>query len=300
MEKILITGANGLIGRRLSSLLKAAGYDVVQLVRKIDPKAGLKQFKWNPDLSELDEAVFKNVDHVIHLAGSNISEGIWTKKRRKKIHDSRILTANLLFTKSNGTNLKSFISASGISIYGTLTSEKIFSEDDLATSDFLAQVTVDWEKAADQFSARNTRVVKIRTSVVLSASGGALEKIVKPIQLGFGCVLGSGKQYFPWIHIDDVCQIYLKAIRDINLSGAYNAVAPEHSSNKELTKAIAKVLGKKLWLPAVPGFLLKLRFGEMANLILKGSRISSDKIQKAGFEFKYPTLHNALKDCLKR
>lgn len=300
MEKILITGANGLIGRRLSSLLKAAGYDVVQLVREIDPNAGLKQIKWNPDLNELDEVVFENVDHVIHLAGSDISEGIWTKKRRKEIHDSRIKSAKLIFTKSKDTKLKSFISASGISIYGTLTSEKIFNEDDTATADFLAQVTVDWEKAADQFKERGTRVVKIRTSVVLATSGGALEKLVKPIKLGFGVVLGSGKQYFPWIHLDDVCQIYLKAIRDTNLSGAYNAAAPEHITNRELTKAIAKVLGKKIWLPPLPGFLLKLRFGEMANLILKGSRISSDKIQKDGFEFKYPTLNNALKDCLKR
>lgn len=298
MEKILITGGNGLIGKSLTDVLISEGYEVVHLVRSLNADSPVKQIKWNPEKNELDESVFEGVDHVIHLAGSNIGEGRWTKKRRKEIRSSRIDSANLLFEKSKNSKLRSFISASGISIYGTLTSEKIFDEEDEVKNDFLAQVTVDWENAADQFSARGVRVVKIRTSVVLSKKGGAFQKMIRPVQMGIGSALGNGKQYFPWIHLEDICRIYLKTIQDDSMHGAHNAVAPDHCTNKELTKKIATILGKKIWLPPVPGFLLKLFFGEMANLILKGSRVSSDKIQKAGFEFKFSKLDDALQDCL--
>ena len=298
MEKILITGGSGLIGTKLTRLLIAEGYEIIHLVRHPTPNAAVKQVTWNPEKNELNEGVFNDVDHVIHLAGSNISGGRWTKKRKAEIRSSRIDTAKLLFEKSANASLKTLVSASGISIYGTRTSEKIFHETDPVASDFLAQVTTDWEKAADAFRTRNVRVVKLRTAVVLAKEGGALQKMAKPVRMGFGSTLGSGKQYLPWIHIADLCDLYLKAIRDTTMKGAYNAAAPEHLTNKELTQKIAQVLQKKIWLPAAPSFVLKLAFGEMANLVLKGSRISSVKIQQAGFVFQYPGIDEALKDCL--
>jgi uncharacterized protein len=299
MEKILITGGSGLIGQNLTQLLLKEGYEVIHLVRSVKAGSPVKLVSWNPEKKELDANVFENIDHMIHLAGSNISAGRWTKKRKREIYASRIETAQLLFEKSAHASFKTFISASGISIYGTLTSEKVFKEEDATQTDFLAQVTLDWEKAADLFAQRNARVVKLRTAVVLSPQGGALRRMAKPIRMGLGSALGSGKQYFPWIHIDDLCRIYLKALKDQTLSGTYNAAAPEHCTNRTLTQKTAAALGKKIRLPAVPAFLLKLVFGEMANLILKGSRISSEKIQKTGFEFQYPELDKALKDCLK-
>ena len=299
MEKILITGASGLIGKKLTELLSAKGYEVIHLLRKKPTNSNVKFHLWNPDKNELEESAFENIDHVIHLSGENISNKRWTDSQKKILCDSRIATANLLFEKSRNAKLKTFVSASGISLYGTATTENIYDEEATPTRDFLAQLTVDWEKAADQFSDRGVRVVKIRTSVVLSKKGGALEKILKPIRMGFGSPLGNGKQYFPWIHLDDLCQIYINAVQDKNLSGAYNAVAPEHCTNRELTLAIAKNLGKRIWMPAVPAFVIKLLFGEMGNLILKGSRISSEKILKTGFQFQYQTLDAALKDCLK-
>lgn len=298
MEKIVITGASGLIGKKLTELLSEKGYEVIHLVRKAPKNSKVKFHLWNPDKNELDEAAFENVDHIIHLAGENISNKRWSDNQKKILHNSRIATANLLFEKSNNAKLKTFVSASGISLYGTATTENIYDEQSKPTSDFLAQLTVDWEKAADQFSAREVRVVKIRTAVVLSKTGGALEKMLKPIRMGFGSPLGSGKQYFPWIHLDDLCRIYVNAIQDQKLMGAYNAVSPEHCTNRDLTLAIAKNLDKKIWMPAVPAFAIKILFGEMGNLILKGSRISSTKILKTGFQFQYPTLDAALKDCL--
>jgi uncharacterized protein len=298
MERILITGANGLIGKSLTDLLVKEGYEVMHLVRKPDLKSAVRQHSWNPSENLLDPEVFSGVDHVIHLAGSNIGEGRWTKNRRNEMRKSRIDSANLLFEKSKNSSLKSFVSASGISIYGTVTSEEIYTENAEAASDFLGQLTVDWEKSADQFLQRNVRVVKIRTGVVLSKNGGALHKMTKPFRFGFGAALGKGNQYFPWIHLDDLCHIYLSAIRNTSFQGAYNAVAPQHITNRELTQKISKQIGKRIWLPAVPSFLLQLLFGEMAGLILKGSRVSCQKILDTPFSFKYPQIEEALKDCL--
>lgn len=300
MQKILITGANGLIGQHLTKLLLQEGYAVAHLVRTINSKSTVEQFTWDPTTKKLDESVFKNVDHVIHLAGENLSAGRWTQKRKTALHASRIESAQLLFKQSQNSSIQSFITASGISIYGTETVDKIFTEEDKPALDFLAQLTVDWEKAADQFAARNVRVVKLRTAVVLASNGGALQQIAGPIRKGLGAVLGSGKQYFPWIHIDDLCHIYLNSIRNTNMHGAYHAVAPEHCTNQQLTREIAAILGKKIWLPSAPAFVLKAAFGEMANLILKGSRMSSEKIQQSGFVFQYPHLKDALENCLKK
>ncbi|MBK9191390.1 MAG: NAD-dependent epimerase/dehydratase family protein [Crocinitomicaceae bacterium] len=171
MEKILITGGTGLIGKNLIPVLQQNGFEVVQLVRKIPQNSSCKSHLWNPDQNELDESVFIGVDHIIHLAGENIGAKRWTKSRKKKLYDSRIKTANLLFEKSKNANIKTFITASGVNIYGTKTSEKIFTEEDSAESDFLSQLTLYWEKAAEQFSSRGARIVKIRTGVVLSEKG---------------------------------------------------------------------------------------------------------------------------------
>lgn len=295
MEKILITGANGLIGKNLSKLLIQEGFKVVHLVRKKNERSTIQQFLWNPSANEIDENCFQGVHHIIHLAGENISAGRWTKKRKEDLLKSRVESANLLFKSSEKYPIKTFISASGISIYGTVTSEKIFKEEDEPTNDFLAQLTVEWERAAFQFEQRNVRVATVRTGVVLSKTGGALEKIYKPMKFGFGAALGSGKQYFPWIHISDISGIYLHLIKN-DFSGSYNAVADEHVTNKLFTQAAAKAAGKKLFLPNVPDFMLKLLFGEMANIILKGSRISNQKIKNTGYQFIYPDLQSALED----
>ncbi|MFC7347232.1 TIGR01777 family oxidoreductase [Chryseobacterium zhengzhouense] len=298
-ETVLITGASGAIARVLSKKLEN-DYSIRFLTRK---KEAENEFEWDLENNIIDENVFENISHIIHLAGANISEKRWTDDRKKELISSRVDSAKLILNtlKKKNVKLKSFISASGINYYGTKTTDKIFTENDASGNDFLSEVVVVWEKAADEFKEENIaeRVVKIRTAVVLSKKEGALAKMATPIKFGIGSPLGSGKQYMPWIHIDDICSIYEFALKHPEIEGAFNATAPQHTTNENLTKLIAKVLKKPLFMPNVPGFILKLIFGELADALLEGSRASSEKIQKAGFQFKFPDLKMALEDLLK-
>lgn len=299
METILITGGSGLIGQRLSKLLTAQHYNVRHLSRSVSGNEKFETFRWDIEKKYVDPKAIENVDHIIHLAGENVGSGRWTAGRKKRIFSSRIDSANLLYSLFENEHLKSFISASGISYYGSKTTENIYSETDEAGSDFLAKISVDWENAAQQFNAIADRVIALRTGVVLSLQGGALQKLIKPIKMGIGSPIGSGKQYMPWIHLEDMCGIYLKAIQDENINGIYNAVATEHATNAEMTRAIAQQLGKKLWAPKVPAFIIKLLFGEMSIIILEGSRIDNSKIKNEGYHFQFQQLENALNDILK-
>jgi len=151
------------------------------------------------------------------------------------------------------------------------------------------------EQVADRFTDIGIRAVKIRTGVVLAKQGGALSKILIPIKWGIGSVIGDGNQYFPWIHIDDLCSIYIKAIGDTQMIGAFNAVAPEHKTNKQFMETIVRNLDKPFWFPKIPAIAIKVILGKMSEMILTGSRISSDKIKNSGFVFRYPTLESAMK-----
>ena len=299
-EIVLITGASGAIARVLSKKLENQ-YSIRFLTRK---KEAENEFEWDIENQIVDENAFENISHIIHLAGANISEKRWTEDRKKELISSRVDSAKLILNTLQKKNLKlkSFISASGINFYGTKTTDKIFIENDAPGNDFLSEVVVVWEKAADEFKEQNLaeRVVKVRTAVVLSKNEGALAKMMTPIQFGIGSPLGSGKQYMPWIHIDDICSIYKFALKNPEVEGSYNASAPQHTTNENLTKLIAKVLNKPLFMPNVPTFILKLIFGELADALLEGSRASSEKIMKAGFEFQFPDLKMALEDLLKK
>ncbi|MFY1046517.1 TIGR01777 family oxidoreductase [Chryseobacterium sp. GP-SGM7] len=298
-ETVLITGASGAIARVLSKKLNNE-YSIRFLTRK---KEADNEFEWDLENHIIDENAFENVSHIIHLAGANISEKRWTEDRKKELISSRVDSAKLILNslKKKNLRLKSFISASGINYYGTKTTDKIFTENDASGNDFLSEVVLVWEKAADEFKIENIaeRIVKIRTAVVLSKTEGALEKMMTPIQFGIGSPLGSGKQYMPWIHIDDICSIYEFALKNPELEGVFNATAPQHTTNENITKLIAKVLKKPLFMPNIPTFILKLIFGELADALLEGSRASSEKIQKAGFQFKFPDLKMALENLLK-
>lgn len=300
METVLITGGSGLIGQALSKLLVENDYAVRHLSRSVSGNEKYPTFKWNLNNQELDIKAVEGVDHIIHLAGENVGEGRWTTERKKRILSSRVDTLTLLQKHLQKGQLKSFISASGISYYGTKTTPNIFNENDPKGTDFLADISVQWEKKAFEMESVANRVVALRTGVVLSNSGGALEKLIKPIKMGIGSALGSGKQYMPWIHINDLCAIYLHALQNTNFSGSYNAVSSQHTTNLEMTQAVAKALDKKLWAPKVPAFMLKLLFGEMAQIILEGSRIDNSKLKATGFTLKFDDLDTALTNLLKQ
>lgn len=288
MSKILITGGTGLVGSRLTEMLVDKNHEVVVLSR--NPK-NKNEFKWDISKAFIDEKVFENTDYIIHLAGAGIADERWSEKRKQLIIDSRVESANLLFhkVKEHKIKLKGFISASGIGYYGAFTSDKIFEETDKVGNDFLGEVCEKWEAAALQFEQLNINVSILRTGIVLSKNGGALEKMKTPVI----SPLGSGKQYLPWLHIDDLCEMYIKAIED-NLKGIFNAVAPEHQTSTTFSKALAKSISKPYVGICVPSFMLKLLFGDMSKILLEGSRVSSNKIEKNGYSFQFKTLEKAL------
>lgn len=299
-EVVLITGAGGSVAKVLAKKLENE-YTVRFLTRT---KKYENDFEWNIKNGTIDEKAFENISHIIHLAGANISEKRWTDERKKEIISSRVDSAQLILKTLQEKNiqLKSFISASAVGIYGAITSEKIFKEEDEKGNDFLSEVVILWEKAADEFLEKGVaeRVVKVRTAIVLSESAGALKKMAVPVKFGIGSPIGTGRQYIPWIHIDDLSSVFEYAIKNENIKGAYNASAPQHTDNENLTKEIAEVLNKPMFMPNIPGFVMKLMFGELSVALLEGSRTSSEKLQNAGFQFKFPNLKNALENLLKK
>lgn len=300
METILITGGTGLIGKQLCKKLKEKGYRVTLLSRVSRHDADILTYTWNIDKKRIEKEAIETADYIIHLAGVNVADKRWTNKRRQLIIDSRIKSTQLIFDeiKEHKNKLKAFISASAVGYYGEITSDKIFRETDPSSDDFLGKTCQQWEQSADGFETLGIRTVKIRTGVVLTKQGGALEKMILPIKAGIGSAIGSGKQYMPWIHIDDLCNIYIKAIEDTQMNGAYNAVAPDYKTNKDFNKTLARVLKKPFWFPGIPAIVVKIAVGKMSSMLVKGSRISSDKIKAAGYDFLYPDLEKALTDLL--
>lgn len=301
MTSILITGGSGLVGRHLSGKLKEKGFNVSILSSSGRQVPGYRNYSWNPETQEIDSQAVLNADFIMHLAGANIGAKKWTSARKQEIVESRVKSGELLFRifRENPGRLKAFITASAIGYYGAVTTEKIFTEDDPPAGDFLGETCRRWEETAGLFESAGIRTVKIRTGIALDKTEGALARLLLLVRLYAGSSLGSGYQYMPWIHLDDLCGIYLKAVADPRMAGAYNAAAPEFVTNNEFTRCLADVLHKPMWLPNVPAPLLKAVFGEMSAVILEGSRVSAEKITKAGYLFRFPELKPALENILK-
>lgn len=298
-KNILITGGSGLIGSRLTELLLEAGHTVAHLGRSEKSNSAVPTFQWNIKDQRLDEKAFLNADTIIHLAGASVAAKRWTKKRKREILESRTKSTRLLFDALEKTEhtIKSFISASGIAYYG-VDSRDVFTETSPAGNDFLANVTRQWEEESDRFTSLGIRVVKLRTGLVLSEKGGALKELARPVKYFIGAPLGSGDQTISWIHMDDLCGIFIKAITDESMHGTYNAVAPNPVANRGMTKTIGTVLNRPVFLPAVPAVMLRLVLGEMAGIVLNGANVSPEKIQQAGYKFKFTSLEKALHDLL--
>ena len=299
--KILITGATGLIGTELVELLLKRGIHANFLTtsqKKIDKKPNLQGFFWNPEKGIIDENAFIGVDSIIHLAGANVAKR-WTNAYKQEIIESRIVSSNLLFKvlKHNPNQVKQIISASAIGIYPD-SLKNIYTETNKTIDDsFLGNVVVKWEDSVDKFKLLNIQVCKLRTGIVLSENGGALTEMIKPIKFGLGAAFGSGKQFQSWIHITDLVEMYLFAVQN-NLTGIYNAVAPNPISNKQLTVAIAKKLKKTLFLPNIPEFIMQMILGEMHEILFSSQNVDNKKIINEGFLFKYNSVEKALEDLL--
>jgi uncharacterized protein (TIGR01777 family) len=301
MTKVLITGGSGSIGRYLIPRLLSKGYQVSIIGRSKKSVPGVESFVWDLNKNELDERALKDVTHIIHLAGAGIADKPWSPSRKMEVIESRVKPLQLLARSLQVRNqhIKAIISSSAIGYYGGLTSTEIFTEESSSANDFLGSTCRMWEDAVQLFKPVSDREVRVRTSVVLMKDSGALPKLSIPTKLGFGAAVGSGKQWMPWIHIDDLVEIYLKAIEEENMVGPFNAVAPEHITQTEMIKKIGKALNRTTFLPPVPGFLLKTVMGEMSTVITEGSRVSSERLLDRGFEFQHPDLQEALNDLLK-
>lgn len=303
VKTVVITGGTGLVGRHLIPELKQRGWKIRLLSRRANNTEGNDAvFRWDPLNGYIDPAALRGVSHVVHLAGEPISGGRWTKQRKDLILRSRVEGAKLLLQAFSEANSRPdvFVSASGTGWYGMVTDEKLHTEDEPAAADFLGQTCRQWEAAADAFLSTGSRVVKLRTGIVLAADGGALPVMALPVKLFAGCLLGSGKQQMPWIHIDDLCRMYAEALENKTWNGAYNAVATEHCTHREFMQAIAKALHRPLWPIRIPGWLLKILLGEMAGLITAGSSISNKKIKnQSGLQLK-SDLNQAVKEILFR
>ena len=299
--KVLITGATGLIGTELVSLLLQNGISVNYLTtskNKIVNELNYNGFYWSPEKGIIDENCLMEVDSIINLAGANISKR-WTNSYKQEIIESRLLSSALLFNaiKNNPNQVKQIVSASGTSIYPN--SDTII-YDEYSTqvnNSFLGNVVIKWEESTDKFASLGLKVCKLRTGIVLSSKGGALVEMIKTIKIGLGSSFGSGKQIQTWIHIHDIASLYYFAIKN-NLDGVYNAVSPNPVSNEELTFTIAKVLKKPLFMPSIPKFIMKLILGEMHELLFENRNLSAKKIIDKGFVFKYKTIDEALKNIL--
>jgi uncharacterized protein (TIGR01777 family) len=296
-KHVLLTGGTGLIGKHLTHLLLDQGYTVSHLSRSKGKDPRVKTCLWDISKGQIDEASIDGVDVIVHLAGAGIAEKRWTNTRKKEIVDSRTRSIELIYglLKEKEHKVHAVISASGISYYGDRDDE-LLTEDSTAANDFLADVTKKWEAAVDEGQQLGLRIVKFRTGVVLDKKAGALPSLAGPVNWGIGSPLGNGKQWVPWIHWHDVVKLYLYAIMHTKLDGTYNMVSPNPVTNKQFVKAVAKQLHRPLWAPNVPAFLIKLLFGQMAEVVLASTKASPHKIIEAGFKFDFPVLEDALKE----
>ncbi|MCS6967724.1 MAG: TIGR01777 family oxidoreductase [Cytophagales bacterium] len=300
MQRVLITGGSGLIGRRLTHWLIEKNYQVSWLTRYPNHAKGIKQYKWDIQKKDIDPQAIIQTDCIIHLAGAGVADKPWTPKRKQEILESRTHSTALLAKalRENAHQVRTFIAASAIGFYGMDTGQGLLTENTPAGQDFLARVVQAWEAETDLIDQLGIRVVKFRIGIVLSKEGGALPKLLQPIQFYIGAPLGSGKQWMSWIHIDDLCRLFIWAMENPTIKGTYNAVAPFPVTNEEMVKTAANMLHRPVLPFNVPAFALKIVFGQMASMLLGGSKVSSAKIEQSGFVFSYPTLGKALRELL--
>jgi uncharacterized protein len=303
MATVVISGGSGMIGTALSHHLAANGYEIIILTRdpeKHRAKGPISYAAWDVQQQTIDESAIRRADYIVHLAGSNLSEGRWTEKRKKEILDSRVQSGGLLVKaiREIPNQIKAVISSSAIGYYGpdpVTPNPQPFIETDPPAHDFLASVVQQWEAAIQPVETLGKRLVIFRTGIVLSNEAGAYVEFKKPLRFGIATVLGGGKQTVSWIHIDDLVRLYYTAIEHASWKGVYNAVSPQPVTNRQLVLAMAAARRKFYLTVPVPAFALKLVLGEMSIEVLKSTRVSPARIQQEGFSFLYPDIDAAVK-----
>jgi uncharacterized protein (TIGR01777 family) len=301
--KALVTGATGFVGRRLLKLL-----DQPVVLSRSAAKAqnelasfGAKTFSWDPAQEPAPARAFEGVEVVFHLAGEPVAEGRWTAAKKNRLRESRVLgTRNLVNAlRELPTKPKVLISASAVGYYSDR-GEEVLDETKPPENDFLGELCQAWEREALQAESLGIRVITVRVGIVLGENGGALAKMLPPFRFGLGAPLGSGRQYMPWIHIEDLVRLMVFAAEHENVRGPINGAGPNPVTNREFTKTLGKVLSRPTIFPPVPGFMLKLMFGEFGQILLHSQRVVPKKAMDVGFEFRFSELEPALRDVLKK
>ncbi|QQS35188.1 MAG: TIGR01777 family protein [Ignavibacteriales bacterium] len=302
-KKIIVTGATGLIGKKLCDELICKGNDVYIFTRDVLSakkiiSTATDYINWDYKNPELWKQHIEGKDAVIHLAGASVAGKRWNDEYKRVIRDSRIVSTKNLAEAIVQCEIKpkAFLTSSGSGYYGNRGNE-ILGENDNGGKDFLAQVCKDWESSASIVESKGVRRVSIRTGIVLSNQEGALKKMLLPFKLFVGGPLGSGKQWFPWIHIDDIVNLYIHSIENESVKGAINASSPEQISMKDFAKTLGKVLKRPSLFP-VPELVLKVVIGEVASEIISSQRLDVSKVLNTGFKFRFEKLENALGDLL--
>ncbi len=308
MQTILITGGTGLVGKALTKALLQKGYRVIVLTRDTRNKKTSDQLRyalWDVKGQTMDTAALVEADHIVHLAGAGVVDKKWTAAYKKEIVESRTESSRLLvesLTNNPGNKVKTVVSASAIGYYGAdAVPVKPFTETDAPDPGFLGKTCTLWEESIDPVTRMGIRLVKLRTGIVLSNEGGALAEFKKPVRFGVADILGNGRQVVSWIHIEDLCRMFIRAIEDEHTAGVFNAVAPLPVNNKTLTLELAKAMKGKFYIPVhVPVFVLKWMLGNRSIEVLKSATVSCKKILDTGFRFHFENIETALANLVKK
>lgn len=298
-KTVLIAGGTGLIGSRLSQLLTEKGYNVLHLSRRKNLRAEFPAYAWDLDQMTIDEEAITRSEVVINLAGAGIADKAWTAERKQLIIDSRVQSNRLLLDsfKRLGHQPEVYIAASAIGYYGD-SGEAWVDEQSEPGEGFLSESVQIWEQPIREAMESDLRTVALRIGLVLSMQGGALPKILLPFYFFVGTYFGNGQQWYSWIHIDDLCRMFIWAIEDHKMQGIFNAAGPSPERNKAFTRIIGKARKRPFLLLPAPVFALRLFLGEMAQTVLISTKVSSEKIEKRGFRFRFEELGAAVKDLL--
>lgn len=299
MPTVLIGGGTGLIGTRLSERLTDKGYTVIHLSRTADPDARFPAYAWDPSDKTIDQEAVAKADYVINLAGAGIADRPWTEARKELIIDSRVKSTDLLRETFEKTDHQPqvFVSSAAIGYYGDR-GDTLVDETSQPGTGFLSESCIEWEKAIGRVRQTGLRTVGIRVGLVLSPKGGALEKMLIPLKFGVSGYFGNGQQWYSWIHIDDLCDLFIHALEQGSMSGMYNGVAPNPVRNKKFAQVLSKASAKKSLVLPVPAFLLRIGLGEMADTVLYSTRVSNAKAEDTGFVYQFPELEPALVDLV--
>lgn len=301
MKNILITGGTGLIGKRLSGMLVERGYQVALLSRSEQRKAAIPAYRWSVEEGYVDSEALLQADAIIHLAGAGIADKRWSSARKREILESRTLGTRLLVSELQrlGKKPQVFVSGSAIGFYGNRGEERLTEASSVGTG-FMADVCRDWERELEPLRSWGVRTPTLRIGIVFSTQGGALVKMLPSYRFHLGAYFGNGQQYYAWVHIDDICRMFLSLMENPQADGIFNGTAPQPIRNADLARLLAKVTDKRSLILPAPAFALRLALGEMADVVLHGAQVVPQRLQELGFEFAFPEVETALKDLLQR